>query len=68
MDKIQNEIINASCPHFACSVCRTKTSYPHQSWCSNSHVIKPLCTDCRYYDTAHGKCRHPVLAKGGGAI
>lgn len=59
--------IAADCPRFACRVCRTKTGWPHQSWCALAAVTRPECGDCRYREAARGVCQHPAQKKGGDA-
>ncbi len=59
------ERISAKCFLYACRVCRTKTGWPHQSWCSVSGVLSPGCGDCRYWEDEEGACGHPAFRKGG---
>ncbi len=58
-------IIEAACAKYACRSCRTKTGWPHQSWCERAAVQKPDCGDCRYFDTEKVICIHPAVRKGG---
>lgn len=59
MDNTEN-IIRCACALFACRVCRTKTGWPHQSWCERSAVTEPVCEDCRYHDPERKQCAHPA--------
>ena len=61
-----DNLIRSTCPLFACRICRTKTGWPHQSWCGAAAVTQPGCPDCRYWDTAGFICAHPVRGKRGG--
>ena len=56
-------IIRASCSRYACRICRTKTNWPHQSWCDIKDVTSPACNDCCYYDRSKNACAHPALGK-----
>ena len=58
-------VIRAICPQFACRVCRTRTGWPHQSWCEQRETTVPRCADCRYYHAGRQKCVHPTRGKGG---
>lgn len=62
------KIIAAKCPLFACRDCRTKTGWPHQSWCGAPDRIKPGCGDCFYYQIKAEKCAHPTLKRKGREI
>ncbi|MBO4217481.1 MAG: hypothetical protein J5940_06025 [Clostridia bacterium] len=55
--------IRAACPLFACRICRTKTGWKHQSWCSLNGVVKPGCLDCCYRGQAEKTCIHPAKTK-----
>lgn len=57
-------IIRSACLLFACRLCRTKTLWPHQSWCAASRVTRPACPDCCYYDPAGMRCTHPARGRG----
>ena len=59
----REDVIRASCPLYACRDCRTKTGWPHQSWCALGEKLAPLCEDCRYYH--RDRCVHPACRKGG---
>ncbi|MBR0205751.1 MAG: hypothetical protein IJQ45_03280 [Clostridia bacterium] len=52
-------VIRAICPDFVCRVCRTKTGWPHQSWCSLVRKNANECLDCRYYNKRKACCAHP---------
>ncbi|MBE6910389.1 MAG: hypothetical protein E7474_12605 [Ruminococcaceae bacterium] len=52
--------IEAKCPLFACRICRTKTGWPHQSWCAAAELVQPECADCYYWGEKDEQCRHPI--------
>ncbi len=52
--------IEAKCPLFACRVCRTKTGWPHQSWCDAAELVQPGCEGCYYWGEAKNVCEHPA--------
>lgn len=52
-------VIQTKCPDFVCRLCRTKTGWPHQRWCSYRKRTTPECQDCRYYDRRKDQCLHP---------
>ncbi|MBR6101092.1 MAG: hypothetical protein IKP95_01555 [Ruminococcus sp.] len=53
------------CSLFACRVCRTKTGFPHQKWCSLYGSDKGSCGGCIYFDKRKKRCRHPRKLKDG---
>lgn len=59
----RNGVIRASCPLYACRICRTKTGWPHQRWCVLGEETAPRCSDCCYYKRE--RCAHPARRKGG---
>lgn len=63
-----DRVIRARCPWFACCVCRTKTSWPHQLWCDTAPVSRPACEDYRYFGPSKFKCLHPAWGKGDGFV
>ncbi len=52
--------ITARCPLFSCRLCRTKTGWPHQSWCPLSDLVMPGCADCQYWGEKREMCLHPI--------
>ena len=61
----ERPVIRAKCESYACRACRTKTGWPHQSWCELSRLTEPDCADCRYWNVKKARCGHPVLRRGG---
>ena len=55
-----NSRIRSACARFACSQCRTKTGWPHQSWCSLRGSTEGDCPACRYFDRRRKSCAHPA--------
>lgn len=61
---LERPVIRAACALFACLVCRTKTGWRHQIWCSACGVEKPDCVDCLYW--SKHTCKHPAKRKAVG--
>jgi len=59
-------VICAACDRFACRVCRTKTGWRHQVWCTRNSLAAPTCEDCVYWSAAVESCRHPAQRKAVG--
>ena len=54
--------ISSRCEDFVCRVCRTKTGWPHQKWCSSENT-EPGCSDCLYAAKNGTVCKHPQRRK-----
>ena len=59
----QREIIQASCPRYACLECRTKTGWPHQVWCYKIQCTSPTCEDCVCWSVKKNLCDHPYTRR-----
>lgn len=57
---MREDVIRGPCARYACRVCRTKTSWPHQCWCEKRELTEPECADCRYHDGERDACIHPA--------
>ena len=60
----ERSVIRAACVLYACRVCRTKTGWQHQIWCSACGIETPDCADCIYWNKH--TCRHPARRKAVG--
>lgn len=66
--RAERPVIDAECGLFACRVCRTKTGWRHQVWCSCGALALPGCEDCVYRDVKMQRCEHPAVKRRRGGI